>query len=104
MSGRTLPLNQYRGGALIRSIDRRTQMARSKDFMDGWSMGWSAASEALLQSLDHLMVGASSALETVQPAMAANKPAPRRRGRPPKSSLVSAEPPRRRRGRPRKVA
>jgi len=77
-------------------------MARSKDFMDGWSMGWTAATEALLQSWDHLMARAASAIETVQPAMAANKPAPRRRGRPPKSSLLSAEPPRRRRGRPPK--
>jgi hypothetical protein len=78
-------------------------MARSKDFIDGWSMGWTAATQALLQSLDHLTARDSSALETVRLEAAGNKPTPRRRGRPPKSSLLPAAPPRRR-GRPPKVA
>ena len=75
-------------------------MARSKDFLDGWSMGWTAATQALLKSLDHL---APRVQEEVRLDMAANKPAPRRRGRPPKSSLLSAQQPRRRRGRPPKA-
>lgn len=79
-------------------------MARSQDFIDGWSMGWTAATRALLQSLEHLTARVPSAVQPVQLEAAANKPTPRRRGRPPKSSLLTAQQPRRPRGRPRKTA
>jgi hypothetical protein len=79
-------------------------MARSSDFIDGWSKGWTAATQALLQSLQHLTERGAAALETVRPEMAANKPTPRRRGRPPKSSLLPAQHTPRKRGRPRKTA
>lgn len=83
-------------------------MARSKDFIEGWSMGWTAATQSLLQSFNHFAIpegGAVGAgLEVVRLEAAGNKPAGRRRGRPPKSaSLLPAEPPRRKRGRPPKA-
>lgn len=77
-------------------------MARSNDFIDGWSMGWTAASRALLQSLEHLAASGAPMIEPVRLEAAANKPTPRRRGRPPKSSLLPVQQPRRKRGRPPK--
>ena len=29
-------------------------MARSKDFIYGWPIGWASATQALLQSLEHV--------------------------------------------------
>ena len=82
-------------------------MTRSKDFIDGWAMGWTAATQALLRSLDQLKldgVTADTGQQTVRLEAAANKPvgARRRRGRPPKTRPPSAEQPRRKRGRPPK--
>lgn len=78
-------------------------MARSKDFIEGWSMGWTAATQALLQSFDHFTAesgAANAGLEMARMEAAGSKP--RRRGRPPKSaSLLPAEPGRKR-GRPPK--
>ncbi len=84
-------------------------MARSKDFIDGWSMGWTAATQALLRSLDHLAVerGASTGatIEAIRMEAAGNKPtAAGRRGRPPKSAPAPDQEPRRKRGRPPKSA
>lgn len=79
-------------------------MVRSSDFIDGWSKGWTAATQALLQSLEHLTERGAAAPVTMRPEMAANKPTPRRRGRPPKSSLLPARQAPRKRGRPRKTA
>ncbi len=82
-------------------------MARSKDFIEGWSMGWTAATDALLRSLDRLTVerGASTGatIEAVRMEAAGNKPTEaRRRGRPPKPATASDQQPRRKRGRPPK--
>ncbi len=83
-------------------------MARSKDFISGWAMGWTAATEALLRSLDHLALerGASrGAAEPVRMEAAGDKPSQshRLRGHPPKSAPAPAEQPRRKRGRPPKA-
>lgn len=83
-------------------------MARSKDFIDGWSMGWTAATQALLPSLNHFAgperVIAGAGLEIVRLDAAGSKPTGRRRGRPHKSAaLLPIEPLRRKRGRPPKA-
>ncbi len=81
-------------------------MARSKDFISGWAMGWTAATEALLRSLDYLAAerdASRGAAEPIRMEAAGDKPSRRLRGHPPKSAPAPAEQPRRKRGRPPKT-
>jgi hypothetical protein len=81
-------------------------MADKNEFVLGWMSGWAAATNALTQSLNLPLQRGGSARAAPAAALAetsGNKPAGRRRGRPPKSaSMPQAQGPRRR-GRPPKL-
>lgn len=79
-------------------------MDQERDYWAGFADGWAAASGAIFTARNRSGSSAAGGLVPSLPEAAGNKPAPRRRGRPPKSAtaLAAAAPAPRRRGRPPK--
>ena len=72
------------------------------DYWTGWREGWAAATNAIFEAQHRTQAAGSQKLIAGMPEAAGNKPAPRRRGRPPKSLAALTPDPPRRRGRPPK--